>query len=97
MSLGNNNYNLEASACGASYKCLPYELSTVRYWPTVAITCNRELFLILEREPDLIKLEASARGASYKGLPYELSTVRYWPTVAITCNRELRFDSGEGA
>ncbi len=42
VSLGNNS-NLEASACGASSKCLTYQLSTVGYWPTVALTGNREL------------------------------------------------------
>ncbi len=42
VSLGNNS-NLEASACGASYKCLTYQLSTVGYWPTVAMTGNGEL------------------------------------------------------
>ena len=42
VSLGNNS-NLEASACGASYKCLTYQLSTVGYLPTVALTGNGEL------------------------------------------------------
>ena len=42
VSLGNNS-NLVASASGASYKCLTYQLSTVGYWPTVAMTGNGEL------------------------------------------------------
>ena len=42
VSLGNNS-NLEASACGASSKCLTYQLSTVGYLPTVALTGNGEL------------------------------------------------------
>ena len=42
VSLGNNS-NLEASACGASSKCLTYQLSTVGYLPTDALTSNGEL------------------------------------------------------
>ena len=35
-----------------SFKFLTYQLSMVGYWPTMAVTGNRELGFDLEREPE---------------------------------------------
>ena len=39
----NNRMNRMAPAGDESFKCLTYQLPTVRYWPTVAMTGNGEL------------------------------------------------------
>ena len=39
----NNRTNRMASACDESFKFLTYQLPTVGYWPTVALTGNGEL------------------------------------------------------
>ena len=39
----NNRTNRMASACDESFKFLTYQLPTVGYWPTVAMTGNGEL------------------------------------------------------
>ena len=39
----NNFANRNASACDGSVKFLPYQLSIVGYWPTMALTGNGEL------------------------------------------------------
>ena len=88
VSLGNNS-NLEASACGASYKCLTYQLSTVGYLPTVALTGNGELGFDSGEgacETATTSKEGSRRanypiltqGGSDKKYQYEASTSSNW-------------------
>ncbi len=40
---GNNNTPIPAGRLGASFKFLPYQLSMVVYWTTMAVTGNGEL------------------------------------------------------
>ena len=40
------------SAFGDDFKFLTYQLSMVGYWPTVAVTGDRELVFDSEREPE---------------------------------------------